>query len=513
MKATLLCCGLALSACRLFGQSTASAPPAHTSQSGLDLDALDKTASPCVDFYQYACGNWLKENPIPPDKATWGRFDELEERNLRQLRQISEDSAAHQDRLTIDQKIGAFYASCMDEAVIEKRGLDPLRPGLDRIARIKSKPELTAGIAWLHQHGAEPFFAFHVSPDLTKSTTYLPELDQGGLGLPDRDYYLKADAKSEEIRQKYLAHVAKIFELTGVPVPEAQRKAAAVMKIETALAELSLDNVSRRNPQLLLHRYKLDDTAKLTSAVDLKKFFTVLGTPTFTDLNVDVPAFFEGFDKLFAATPLAELKDYLEWFYISANADLLAEPIIEETFDFYGRTLTGADQLAPRWKRCVEATDAQLGEALGQRFVEKTFGEEGKQRTLELVSQIERAMAADIDSLPWMSDETKKQALIKLKAVTNKIGYPNKWRDYSSVTVANVDYFGNYGRAEDFELKRQLAKIGKPVDRAEWDMTPPTVNAYYDPQQNNINFPAGILQPPFYSNHADVAVMRGQSAP
>ncbi len=509
MKATLLCCGLALSVCRLVAQSPSTAPAVQTSQSGLDLGAIDKTADPCVDFYQYACGNWLKQNPIPPDKATWGRFDELEERNLHQLRQIAEDSAAHQDRSAIDQKIGAFFASCMDEAGIEKRGLDPLRSGLDRIAKIKSKSELTAGIAWLHQHRAEPLFAFHVSPDLIKSTVYLAELDQGGLGLPDRDYYLKTDAKSEEIRQKYLAHVAKTFELTGVPAPEAQRKGAAVMKLETALAELSLDNVSRRNPQLLFHKYKLDDTAKLTSAIDLKKFFTLVGAPPFTELNVDVPAFFEGFDKLITATPLPELKDYLEWFYITANADLLTKAIVDENFSFYGTTLTGATQLPPRWKRCIEATDAQLGEALGQKFVEKTFGEEGKQRTLELVTQIERAMAADIDSVPWMSDETKKQALIKLKAVTNKIGYPNKWRDYSPVTVANGDYFGNYGRAEDFEFKRQLAKIGKPVDRAEWDMTPPTVNAYYDPQQNNINFPAGILQPPFYSNHADAAVNAG----
>ncbi|MGA7415617.1 MAG: M13 family metallopeptidase N-terminal domain-containing protein, partial [Bryobacteraceae bacterium] len=321
MKATLLCCGLALSACRLLAQSSAtaqlsaSAQAAHASQSGLDLDAIDKTTSPCVDFYQYACGNWLKNNPIPPDKATWGRFDELEERNLRQLRQIAEDSAAHQERSAIDQKIGAFYASCLDETGIEKRGLDPLRPGLDRIAKIKSKAELTTDIAWLHQHGTEALFAFHVAPDMTKSTVYLAELDQGGLGLPDRDYYLKTDAKSEEIRQKYLAHVAKVFELTGVPAPEAQRKAAAVMKLETSLAEVSMDNVSHQNPQLLFHKYKLDDSAKLTSAIDLKKFFALVGAPAFTELNVDVPAFFEGFDKVIAATPLAELKDYLEWFY------------------------------------------------------------------------------------------------------------------------------------------------------------------------------------------------------
>ena len=391
MKATLLCCGLALISCHLLAQAPAAAPlsaserPAHASQSGLDLDAIDTTVSPCVDFYQYACGNWLKQNPIPPDKATWGRFDELEERNLRQLRQIAEDSAAHQDRSTIDQKIGAFYASCMDEAGIEKRGLDPLRPGLDRIAKIKSKQELTADVAWLHQHGTEAFFSFHVSPDLTKSTVYLAELDQGGLGLPDRDYYLKTDAKSEEIRRQYLAHVAKMFELTGVPAADAQRKAAAVMKLETSLAELSMDNVSRRNPQLLFHKYKLDDTAKLTSAIDLKKFFTLVGAPAFTELNVDVPAFFEGFDKLITATPLPELKDYLDWFYITANAELLTKAMVDENFDFYGKTLTGATQLPPRWKRCIEATDAQLGEALGQKFVEKTFGEEGKQRTLELV--------------------------------------------------------------------------------------------------------------------------------
>ncbi len=368
MKATLLCCGLVLSVYPLLAQSKTAAPAAQTSESGLDLGAIDKTADPCVDFYQYACGNWLKENPIPADEATWGRFDELEERNLRQLHQIAEESAAHQDRSPIDQKVGAFYASCMDEAGIEKRGLDPIRPGLDRISKLKSKLELTAEIAWLHQRGADALFEFHVSPDPNKSTQYLSELDQGGLGLPDRDYYANTDPKSVEIREKYVAHMARMFELAGFPVAEAQRKAAAVMKIETALAGVSLDNVSRRNPQLLLHKYKLDDTTKLTSSIDFKKYFGLVGTPAFTELNVDVPAFFEGFDKLIAATTLTDLKDYLEWFYINANADRLTKAMVNETFEFYGRTLTGATQLRPRWKRCIEATDAQLGEALGQKF-------------------------------------------------------------------------------------------------------------------------------------------------
>ncbi len=337
----------------------------------------------------------------------------------------------------------------------------------------------------------------------------IAELDQGGLGLPERDYYLRTDATSQEIRQKYVAHISKMFELIGVAPDDAAKKAASVMSIETDLAKGSLDVTSRRDPQKLLHEMPKGDLNQLAPNFNFDEFFVDLKTPDFSKLNVTVPAFFKDFNSLVTQENMSDLKDYLTWHYLTASAALLPKNFVDENFDFYGRTLSGTKQLRPRWKRCVSATDEELGEALGRKFVEKTFGEEGKQRTLEMVHEIEHAMGNDIESITWMSAETKKEALVKLHAVANKIGYPDKWRDYSAVNVVDDDYFGNWYRANEFESKRERDKIGKPVDRTEWGMTPPTVNAYYNPTENNINFPAGILQPPFYSNQANDAVNYG----
>ncbi|MBV9085393.1 MAG: M13 family metallopeptidase [Acidobacteriaceae bacterium] len=479
------------------------------SAGGLDLKAIDNSVDPCDDFYEYACGTWMKNNPIPADESSWGRFNELYDRNQAILRDILEDSARHQNASAIDQKIGGFYQSCMNEALIEQRGTTPLRPELDRISQIRTREQLLDEVARLHQRQVGVFFSFNSMPDPKNARMMIADVDQGGLGLPERDYYFRTDAQSVELRKKYVSHIAKLFQLIGVAEPDAAKKANSVMSLETDLAKASLDITTRRDPQKLVHEMSSSDLEQLSPNFNFEQFFTAVTAPHFTMLNVDVPEFVKTFSQMTATRSMDDLKDYLVWHYLNAGARLLPKAFVDENFDFYGRTLSGAKELKPRWKRCVAATDDELGEALGRKFVEKTFGEQGKQRTLAMVHEIEAQMGKDIQSLSWMSPETKKQALVKLDAVANKIGYPEKWRDYSTVNIVNDDYFGNWFRANEFESKRERDKIGKPVDRTEWQMSPPTVNAYYNPTENNINFPAGILQPPFYSNKASDAVNYG----
>ncbi|MDQ2777438.1 MAG: M13 family metallopeptidase [Acidobacteriota bacterium] len=479
------------------------------SQSGVDLTAIDKSVSPCADFYQYACGSWMKNNPIPADESSWNRFNELHERNQTVLRNILEDSEHNQSRSHIDQKIGGFYGSCMDETAIEQRGTAPLKPELERISSIHTGQELLDEVERLHERQISVFFEFASMPDPKNAHMTIAGLDQGGIGLPERDFYFRTDAKSEEIRRKYVAHVARMFELAGIPRDAAAKKAATVMSIETELAKASLDVTARRDPKLLVHEMPLTDLAKMTPSFSFDEFFTGVHTPAFQKLNVAVPDFFKALNAVLTAHSMDDLQSYLTWHYLSGSATLLTKAFVDENFDFYGKTLSGTKELKPRWKRCVSATDDSLGDALGRKFVEKTFGEEGKQHTLQMVHEIEHQMGNDIQSITWMGPDTKKEAMIKLHAVADKIGFPDKWKDYSTVNIVDNDYFGNRYRADEYESKRQRDKIGKPVDRTEWDMTAPTVNAYYDPTQNNINFPAGILQPPFYSKQAGDAVNYG----
>jgi putative endopeptidase len=476
---------------------------------GFDVNAIDKKTDPCVDFYQYACGNWLANNAIPADQSTWGRFSELHERNQRILKDILETSVAKTTRSAVEDKIGKYYGSCMDEKGINAKGTAALKPEIDRINGLKDKAGLTEEVARLHRLGVNALFKTESTQDLKNATEVIAEVDQGGLGLPEKDYYLKSDPKSVETRKEYVVHVQKMFELLGDSPEVAAKKAATVMSIETALAKGSMDIVTRRDPEKVYHRMSTQDLGALTPSFKFAAFLSEVGLPPIKTINVTVPEFFKTLDTQLKDVSLDDWKIYLIWHYVHSAAPFLPDAFVNENFSFYGKHLTGAKELRPRWKRCVDATDGDLGEALGQKYVEVTFGKEGKERTLKLVHAIEKAMQQDITEITWMTPATKKKALEKLHAVTDKIGYPDKWRDYSKLDIQVGDALGNSMRANAFEFQRQLDKIGKPVDKLEWQMTPPTVNAYYDPQMNNINFPAGILQPPFYDNKMDDAVNYG----
>ena len=512
-RVKILVCVLILTA-SLLGQQTPAAKAAAgdsvDTAPHFDLNALDRAADPCVDFYQYACGTWLAKNPIPPDQSRWGRFNALQERNRAILREILEESSRQDPkRSAVEQKIGDYYASCMDTATIERKGTEPLKPDLDRIAGLRNKTELASEIAHLHNIGVNVLFSFGAGPDDKNSSQNIAQADQGGLGLPDRDYYLKEDEKSVEIRREYVSHIDKIFRLLGAPADKAGADAQAIMRIETMLAKAALDRISRRDPHKVYHKLTRQELAALSPSFDWALYLAGIGARPFDSLNVMEPEFFRGVESAIRQISLADWKTYMVWHLVHSEAPMLPARFAEEHFDFYERKLRGTREMPPRWKRCVDYTDNQLGEALGQKYVDRTFGIEGKQRTLEMVRRIEAALGEDIRKLDWMTPETKKQALAKLHEVTNKIGFPDKWRDYTALEIVRGDALGNAQRADRFEFKRQVAKIGTDVDPREWQMSPPTVNAYYDPLMNNINFPAGILQPPFYDNKMDDAVNFG----
>jgi putative endopeptidase len=469
-----------------------------------DLDAMDRTVDPCADFYQFSCGNWLKNNPIPSDQARWGRFNELAENNRLILRDILDGvSAPSPQRNANDQKIGDFYASCMDEEAIEKKGILALKPELDRIAQIKTKVDLPAYLAYLHVSGPNAFFGVGSEPDFKNSSIMIAGVSQAGIGLPDRDYYFREDAKSKELREKYVQHARNMFQLLGWTPDKAISASETVMRIETALAKVSLDRVAQRDPKAVYHKMSIKDLQTLSPSFEWNRYFAQIPSPKFADLNVGMPEFFKGMDRVINAESIEDLRTYITWIVLHDTAHMLPRDFVNENFAFFGKTLSGQKELRPRWKRCVSYTDGALGESLGVAYVEKTFGSEGKARTLAMVHSLEDALRRDLNDLPWMTDETKKQALTKLRAITNKIGYPDKWRDYSKLKIVRGDALGNGMRATEFESKRQLSKIGGPVDKNEWSMTPPTVNAYYNPLENNINFPAGILQPPFFDRKGD----------
>jgi putative endopeptidase len=491
------------------GNAQSTAAVADEPSPKFSIDNIDKSVNPCTDFYQYACGNWLKKAEIPPDQTSWVSFVEVEERNLAILHDILDKaSAGGASRDAIEQKIGDFYGSCMDEKTVNAKGLDPLKPELERVADVKDKNALITVIAHDHLAGTNTLFDFDADSDLHNAGMVIANLDQAGLSLPDRDYYLKDSSKMVEMRKHLVEYITEVFTLSGQTPQQADASAQTILRIETALAKASMDRTLRRDPKNLDHKMNQDEAIALAPNLYLKKYFAAAGVPAFTELNVRNPEFFRQINDLLSSESLDALKTYATWHLLSRSARWLSQPYVDASFRFR-QQLTGQKVDQPRWKRCVELTDQQIGEALGQKYVERTFGADGKARMLKMVAALEKAMGEDIQNVTWMSDETKKQAEIKLAAITNKIGYPDKWRDYSSLTIVSGDLLGNFLRANEFESKREVNKIGKPVDRGEWQMTPPTVNAYYDPSKNEIVFPAGILQPPFFDKTMDDGINFG----
>ena len=482
-------------------QSTLSAEgTAPAKLPGIDTRFIDKTADPCTNFFQYACGNFTKIYPIPPDKSAFGSGAILYDYNQTILHTMLEKAAAGgAGRTPNEQKIGDYYASCMDESAIDQQGLKPLQADLDRIAALKSKDDLPELLAHFQLISVGAFIGFGEQQDFKDARKQIAVVDQGGLGLPERDYYLRTGDNDKKLREQYVAHVAAMLKLMGESDAQATGDAQKILELETALAKASLDITSQRDPNKVYHMTPVADLAKLTPNFGWNKFFEASGASQITELNVTYPPFFEGLNSLLQSTDLETIKTYLRWQLINSTpGTTLPKSFDQEDFQFFGKTMRGQPEQQARWKRCVQSTDNALGEALGQVYAAQEFPPSSKAATLQMVHDIEAAMDADIDTLDWMSSATKVKAKEKLHSVANKIGYPDKWRDYSSLNIARNDAYGNVMRATEFESRRQLNKIGKPVDRGEFGMSPPTVNAYYNPSMNDINFPAGILQPPFY---------------
>jgi endothelin-converting enzyme/putative endopeptidase len=480
----------------------------------LEPKFLDRAVDPCVDFFRYSCGSWNKINPIPADQARWSVYGKMTQENQQFLWGVLETAAkGGAERAANQQKIGDFFGACMDEAAVERAGIAPLKGDLEAIAAMTALKDLPAVLARLHLRSvrSNALFGFGSSQDFANSESMIAFASAGGLGLPDRDYYTKEDAKSVETRAKYVAHVARMFELLGDSPATASREAATVMEIETALAKASLTQVELRDPYKQFHKLARAKVEAMTPSFGWAAYWKASGLPAPSVLNVTEPVFYAEVEKQLKARSLDDWKTYLRWHVAHNAAPYLTAAFVKEDFDFFSRHLNGVKEMPPRWKKCVRLVDRNLGEALGQVFVERTFTGDVKGQALAMVQEIEKAMEADLKNLPWMSDATRKRALEKMHAMVNKIGYPDRWRDYSSLSIVPGDFAGNVGRATEFESRRQLAKIGKPVDRKEWFMTPPTVDAYYNPQTNDMNFPAGVLQPPLFDSKLDAAPNYGNT--
>jgi putative endopeptidase len=503
-------------------EATSPANGAMPKLERFDPKQVDKSVDPCTDFFEYACHTWNEANPIPADQAGWGTFNELAIWNLTAIRNTLEEAAKPSaDRMPAEQKAGDYYASCMDEAAVNAAGIKPLDPLLNRIARLHDKSQLPQLLAAIHQtiRPADPFstdaqyrsvlFGFASSPDLDDARRVIAAIDQSGMSMPSRDFYLKNDDKSKEIREKFLKHVARMLVLSGEPQAEAEADAKAVLEMETTLAKSAMDIVARRDPKNLNNKFTLAQLKGLTPSFDWSQYLAAVNAPASREYLVLAPGFLRGMNQLIVSESVEHWRALLRYQAIRMLAPMLSQPFVDESFDFYARTLYGSPQIQPRWRRCSANADIDLGDAVGQAYVKRYFPPESKARMVELVKALEASLHQDIDAATWMSPETKLKAHQKLNAQIDKIGYPDKWNDYSTVTIRRNDFFGNATQANLYEFDRRLSKIGKAADRHEWNMTPPTVNAYEDPQTNTINFPAGILQPPFFDAAAPDAVNYG----
>ncbi len=488
----------------------AADPQSASSSSGLDTAAMNKSVDPCVNFYQYACGNWIANNPIPADRSRWGRFAELSDRNERVLLDLIQGAAAKKENRTeIEQKIGDAYTACMDTPAIERNGLKSIQPELTRIAAIKSNVNLMMELTRLHSQAVGAVFTFGARPDAKDSTKTIANLGQGGLSLPDRSYYLNTDAKSVETRHAFEGHMANMFHLAGDTVEEAAAKAKLVLDFETLLAKDSLDRVAMRDPNKTYNIFTRKELQALTPNFDWNAYFKLMKAPQFETLNVSQPDFLKSIAAELPKVSMDTWRAYFEYHLLRQRAEQLPSGFEKENFDFWQRYMTGAQEQRPRSYRCVRVVDRELGDLLGQKYISAVFGADAKAQITQMVTALEKAMGQDIQSLDWMSAETKKAAIAKLNAITNNVGYPQKWRDYSKLAISRDDFAGNSTRLAELRGAENLAKIGKPTDKSEWTMSTPTVNAFYSPQNNSINFPAGILQTPFFDPRRDLAINYG----
>ncbi|MDX5481610.1 MAG: M13 family metallopeptidase [Hymenobacteraceae bacterium] len=505
--------GLLLSGCG--SSATTEGTAAETAETnmgyGLDLANMDTTVSACADFYQFANGGWAKNNPIPASESRWGAFNELAEKNNAVLRELLTEASSNTTAAkgTATQMVGEFYAAGMDSVAINRAGITPIKPELDRIAAVKSRDELLRTVADLKTKGISGYFGMYVSQDDKVSTQYALQAGQGGLGLPDRDYYLKDDDRSRNIRSEYLKHLQNTFQLLGDDAATAQRKAQRVMAMETQLARASMTRVERRDPYATYNKMTIQEFARQNPNLNVTQLLTGMGAQAAKEIIIGQPKFFTELNAMLNKTPLDDWKTYTQWHLVRTMAPYLSQDFVQENFNFYGKVLSGAKEMQPRWKRVLRATDAAMGEALGQLYVQKTFSPEAKQKAMEMVNNLQEAFKEHVRDLEWMSEDTKRQALQKLEAFAVKIGYPDKWEDYKGLDISRDSYAANVMRASEFAFRDNIGKIGQPVDREEWFMSPPTVNAYYNPSMNEIVFPAGILQPPFFDPRADDAVNYG----
>src|SRR5579871_1336055 len=485
-------------------------PAAVEHPRSLDLSAIDRSVDPCADFDQYACGTWRKNNPVPPDQGFWARYNQVAEYNRSVLRGILENAEkTAPERTQLTKTIGDFYYSCMDESSANQKGARPLKPELDRIAAISNRSQLIQVLASLHGEGVQALFEFEAQPDLHDAKVAVASVGQGGLGLPDRDYYVNQDGKAKDTRAQYRIHIAKMMVLAGDDPVAAEREASVVLDIETKLAEASLDRVGMRDPRNHDHKMPVREFSALAPSLQFDRFARTVGAPVFTDLNVAPPDFFKKLNGMIDLVSVDDWKTYLRWHVVRAEAPFLSDSFVQEDFAFEHQYLSGQKEIQARWKRCVQTADSLLGQALGRVYVERVFSAASKQRTLKMVRSLEDALAEDIEGLSWMTPATKRQALAKLQAITNKIGYPDRWLDYSSVNLRRDDLLGNIHKARAFNTRHNIGKIGHALDKQEWVVTTPTVNAYYAWSENSINFPAGVLQPPFFDPKIDDAVNFG----
>ena len=494
-----------------FGSSAARAEQAPDAPiHGLNPADLDRSVSACVNLNQFGNGGWLKANPLPSDQSYWGSFSILFEENRNKLRTVLEKAAANKAAAagSDERRIGDFWASCMDEAAIEAAGAKPIQPELDRIAKISTPAELQAEITRLQLLGADAVFGFTAEQDRKASTEVIALATQGGLGLPDGEYYTKTDEDSKKLREQYEAHVARMLQLLGDDPAKAAADAKTIMTLETRLAEASMTPVEQRDSEKTYNRMDAAKLASLTPNWSWSAYFEAVGVRP-AAVNVAQPRFFEAVNREMRATPISSWKAYLRWKLLNDAAPSLSKDFVDADFDFYGKVLQGTPENETRWKRCVISADGSLGQALGKSYVRDYFPPEAKAAADAMVRNLVAALREDLKTLPWMGEATRRKALEKLASFRPKIGYPDVWRDYSSLTIDRGPYVLNVQRAAEYEFRRKLGKVGKPVDREDWQMTPPEVNAYYDAQLNEIVFPAGILQPPFFDPKADAAVNYG----